>query len=75
MQKAFRNQLIRHEVQNVGAVIENFVALASDPIVPDSDRILFSTLGPWLRADLAKALAAVADATTRYDNDTSCTLH
>ena len=61
MQRAFRNQLIRHEVRKVGVVIEKFAALASHEKVQEGDRVLFSTLGVWLKDDLAKAVASVGD--------------
>ena len=44
MQRAFINQLIRSEVQKVRSLIEDYDALASDPVVQDSYQILFSTL-------------------------------
>ncbi|KAL1609861.1 hypothetical protein SLS60_001526 [Paraconiothyrium brasiliense] len=69
MQRAFQNQLIRHEVMKVGDLIEKYAALAADPKVQDGDKILFSTLGTWLRADLAKAIAAVADMSNRLDEN------
>lgn len=62
MQRTFRNQLIRHEVTKVGALVEKFSALATDPKVREEDKIIFSALGAWLRSDLAKALSAIADA-------------
>lgn len=62
VQRKFRKQLIYHEVTKVGDLIEKFVALPADPKVPASDKIMFSALGEWLKADLAKALTAVADA-------------
>ncbi|KAJ4349977.1 uncharacterized protein N0V89_008598 [Didymosphaeria variabile] len=69
MQRAFQNQLIRHEVMKVGDLVEKYAALAADDKVQDSDKILFSTLGTWLRADLAKAIAAVADVSNRPDDN------
>ncbi|KAF2444915.1 hypothetical protein P171DRAFT_286133 [Karstenula rhodostoma CBS 690.94] len=68
MQRTFRNQLIRHEVSKVGHLIDKYVALATDPNVQEEDRVLFSTLGTWLRADFSKALSAVADASNRPED-------
>ncbi|KAJ4305329.1 hypothetical protein N0V90_000860 [Kalmusia sp. IMI 367209] len=61
MQRAFRNQLIRHEVRKAGVLIDKFAALASHAEVQESDKVLFSTLGIWLKDDLAKAVASVED--------------
>ena len=68
MQRTFRNQLIRHEVTKVGPLIEKYAALATDPDVREEDKILFLTLGAWLRADLSKAIVAVADASNRAED-------
>lgn len=69
MQRTFRYQLIRHEVTKVGHLVEKYAALATDPKVQEEDKILFSTLGAWLRADLAKALSAIAVASDRPEDN------
>lgn len=69
MQRAFRNQLIRHELKNVDDLIEKYSELAFDENVQESDKILFVTLGTWLRADLEQAMAVVADGTKHIEKD------
>jgi hypothetical protein len=71
MQRTFRSQLIRHEVTKVGSLIEKYAALATDEKVKEDDRVLFSMLGTWLKADLVKALASVADASNRLEDDST----
>jgi hypothetical protein len=69
MQRTFRNQLIRHEMTKVGSLIEKYAALATDGEVQEDDRVLFSMLGKWLKADVAKALASVADVNNQPEDD------
>lgn len=61
MQRAFRNQLVRHEVRRAASLVDKFAALATHEKVQESDRMLFCSLGVWLKNDLAQAYEAVKD--------------
>lgn len=62
VQLAFRNQLIGHEVKKAGILIDKFASLGSDKGVADGDKVLYSTLGAWLKSDHSKTMRIFRDA-------------
>jgi hypothetical protein len=62
VQLAFRNQLIGSEVKKIERIIEGFLALSQEEEVAESNKMLYSNVSEWLKADYLKTIQIFKDA-------------
>ena len=56
VQLAFRNHLICSEVKKAEPIVDGFVALSRDEKVDASYKILYDSVGNWLRGEYDKTM-------------------